>query len=208
MRFYQVEAEIKNNPFHGENINRAQERDAEKKFCKITMDFSEETYYDTGLIFVSLKDTIRLSMGLINEKTDATQFATIFFGKLGIAFTDITVKEVSMEIFFSDLTYADRSGLIEDDWAFSASLGLEEFFNQGRHNSSYVDKVVDEKKTIVELRQNAEDNFLGLSYKNELNRILKCKKQTKFVGHPAHYIIVSKDHNHYKLNLNHLVLIL
>ena len=80
MRFYQVYAEIKNNPFQGDDVKRAQERDLEKKFCKITMEFSEETNNDTGLIFVSSKDTIRLSMGLIDEKTDAKQFAVIFFG--------------------------------------------------------------------------------------------------------------------------------
>ena len=199
MRFYQVYAEIKNNPFQGDDVKRAQERDLEKKFCKITMEFSEETYNDTGLIFVSSKDTIRLSMGLIDEKTDAKQFAVIFFGRLGVEFSDLNIKEVSMEMFLGDLTYADRSGLIEDDWSFSMSLGLEDFFNQGRHSNSYVDKIVDEKKTIAELRNDVNDNYLGLSYKNELNRILKCKKQNKFVGHPAHYIIVSKNGDHRKV---------
>ena len=138
-------------------------------------------------------------MGLTSEKTDAKKFAGIFFGKLGIEFSDLNIKEVSMEMFFGDLTYADRSGLIEDDWSFSMSLGIEDFFNQSRHGNSYADKVVDEKKTVAELRQDAEDNFLGVSYTNELNRILKGKKQNKFVGHPAHYIIVSKNYEHRRI---------
>lgn len=206
MRFYNVETELKNNPYDVEDLKTAQRMELDRKICKTTMGFSEETYYDTGLIFVVSKTPFTLSMGIKDDKTDAKKFACTLLDRLGFDFSELTVKEVSMETFFSDLTSANRSRLIEDDWAFSASLGIDSFFNQGRMRSSgYSDRIVDENKTFAELKKETAENFLGVQYTAELNRILKRKTQKQFIGHPAHYIIVSKNSNHRRLMIRNLI---
>ncbi|MBP5466316.1 MAG: AAA family ATPase [Clostridia bacterium] len=199
MRFYQVEVKSNNNPYDVENLTRDKERELNNKTCKVTMECSEETYLEKGLAFVSGINPIVISACVLNDKSEVKDLVKTLLKKMEVKFTALIVKEISMSIFFSDLMSADRGGRIEDDWSFACSLGLDDFFNQGRHSNSYSDRIVEEKKTVSDLKKDAEDNFLGLQYTNELNRILKGKTQKKFIGHPAHYIIVSKNGDHRRI---------
>ena len=202
MRFYQVEVKSNNNPYDVENLSREKERELNSKTCKLTTECSEETCLEKGLAFVSGINPIVISACILNDKSEVKDLVKTLLKKMEIEFTALIVKEVSMSIFFSDLTSADRGGRIEDDWSFSASLGLDDFFDQG-HN--YSDRIVEEKKTVSDLKKDAADNSLGLQYTSELNRILKGKTQKKFIGHPAHYIIVSKNGDHRRMMSRDLI---
>lgn len=204
MIFYNAEVNLKENPFASEDLKRDKEKELVNKVCKATMKLYEETSCDKGIVFVTSKDPFTLAMGIKDERTDAKNFACVFLDKAGLEFTDIKISELSMEMFFNDLSSADRSGLIEDDWAFSCSLGIEELYNR-RGRGAYSDRIVDENKTIVQIKKETEENFLGVKYSEELNRILKRKTQKQFVGHPAHYLIVSQNGNHRRLMIRNLI---
>ena len=62
--------------------------------------------------------------------------------------------------------------------------GRDDYFN---------DKVVDEKKTVEDLKSDVDKYHLGDGYMTELKRILAGKKQKVFLGNPANYLMVSKD---------------
>ena len=204
MRFYNAEVELKENPFIKEDLKREKERELVKNVCKATMKLYEETSSDKGIVFVTSKDPFTLSMGIKDEKTAAKNFARIFLDKAGLEYTDIKISELSMEMFFDDLLSADRSGLIEYYWEFLCSLGIDELYNR-RGRGAYSDRIVDENKTITQIKKETEENFLGVNYSAELNRILKRKTQKQFVGHPAHYLIVSKNGNHRRLMIRNLI---
>lgn len=208
MRFYQVEVSSTKNPYDVENLTRDNEKALNGKTCKATMVLSQETYFNEGVVFVSQNKPIVVTACVLNDRIDVKDLAEALLARIEVEFLELAIKEITMSTFFSDLTSACRNGKIENDWAFAISLGIDDFFNQGRHGNPYSDKVVDERKTVEELKKDAKDNFLGLQYTSELNRILKGKNQAKFIGHPAHYIIVSKNGGHRRRMTRDIILAL
>ena len=204
MRFYNVTVVTENNPFNVEELNHDKERDLKKRFNKETTDMMELTYDNEGAIFFVETKPLVLSTCIINEYTSVNVFTKRLLDRLEITYKSLKIKEVSMDVFFNDLKNADRSGLVEDDWAIAASLDLEGLFNN-RRDHIYSDRIADENKTVVKLKQDARDNYLGASYTEELNRILKGKILKKFMGHPAHYIILSNNGDHRRMMIRDLI---
>lgn len=88
--------------------------------------------------------------------------------------------------------------IIKENDCYFCNESLEGLFNN-RRDHIYSDRIADENKTVVKLKQDARDNYLGVQYTEELNRILKGKILKKFMGHPAHYIILSNNGDHRRM---------
>ena len=103
------------------------------------------------------------------------------------------VKEIGLDDFGQDASRADEIGTIIDDGAIFRYLDLA--YVQGRrYGSRFNDVLITDEWTKSDLLRLAEENRLGKDYLSELDRIYEIGKVEHFIGHPAHYLIVAKEH--------------
>ena len=206
MRFFNVYAEIDNNPFCKEDIKRNEERELSGMVCKATMALMEETAERKGCVFMSATARPCLSICTRSDKADEKELAKMLFRRLEYSYALQSVKEVTIGAFFEDMRNADRNGFISDETEVAVYLGLEDLqeFSERRH-APFSDRIADEEKTDEELIGEAQENYLGCRYEAELKRILDACKFEHFIGIPAHYIIGSTDGAHRRTMIRNIV---
>ena len=189
MRFYEVIAIT--NEFAEESETAAKRKAKTNNVSRRTDAFLEEYEERACICLVQADKQAEFCVCIQDETVDVQRLAEKFLERLEIAYESVSVKEISVTSYMNGLRVSYRNRYISDDDRFAENLGLETLFNS--HNSFFSDRVVDEKKTLEELKTDVEKYHLGDEYKAELNRILAGKNRKIFLGNPANYLMISKD---------------
>jgi len=189
MRFYEVIAIT--NEFAEESETAAKRKAKTNNVSRRTDAFLEEYEERACICLVQADKQAEFCVCIQDETVDVQRLAEKFLERLEIAYESVSVKEISVTSYMNGLRVSYRNRFISDDDTFAENLGLETLFNS--HNSFFSDRVVDEKKTVEELKTDVEKYHLGDEYKTELNRVLAGKNRKVFLGNPANYLMISKD---------------
>ena len=189
MRFYEVIAAT--NEFVEEGETATKRKTKIQNVSRKTDAFLEEYEERACICLVQADKQAEFCVCIQDETVDVQRLAEKFLGRLEIAYESVALKEISVTSYMNGLRASYRNRYISDDDRFAESLGLETLFNS--HNFFFSDRVVDEKKTVEELKADVEKYHLGDEYKTELNRILAGKTRKVFLGNPANYLMISKD---------------
>lgn len=189
MRFY--EAIVETNDFLEEEENAAKRNAKKQNVSRKTDTFLEEYEESACILLVNADKQAEFAICIKDDTLDLNNLTQKFLKRLEISYTGIEVKEISVTSYLNGLRVAHRNRFISDDDRFAEMLGLERLFHG--YVEYFKDKVVDEKKTIDDLKSDVEKYHLGDGYKAELKRVLAGKNQTIFLGNPANYLMISKD---------------
>lgn len=189
MRFYEVIAIT--NEFAEESETAAKRKAKTNNVSRKTDTFLEEYEERACICLVQADKQAEFCVCIQDETVDVQRLTEKFLERLDIAYESVLVKEISVTSYMNGLRVSYRNRYISDDDRFAENLGLETLFNS--HNSFFSDRVVDEKKTVEELKTDVEKYHLGDEYKAELHRVLSGKNRKVFLGNPANYLMISKD---------------
>ena len=188
MRFYEVTVET--DDFLEEE--GATKKNVKKQNVSRKTDTFLEEYEDRACIcLVSAEKRVDIAVCIMNDEVEVNALTEKFLQTLDISYSSITVREISMTNYFTGLRISDRNRFITSDSLMVEKIGLEELF-RGR-DDYFNDRVVEEKKTIEELKSDVDKYHLGDGYKTELKRVLAGKNRKVFLGNPANYLMISKD---------------
>lgn len=187
MRFYQAIATLT------EKVSEEKELSSSKKqnIARKTNTFLEEYDERASVFLVAMEKQVEIAVCVMDNGIDEKKLAEKYLLHLDISYGDLSVKEISLTTYMDGARTAYRARLISDDDDYMERVGLESFYNY--RNDYYNDKVVDDKKTIEELKTDVERYHLGNSYQEELLRVLSGKNRKTFLGNPANYFIMTKD---------------
>lgn len=206
MRFFNIVTEITDNPFCKDDIKRSDERELAGIICKNTMAYMEEVAEKSGCVFMSATVKPCLTVCTRSDKVDENALADTFMKRLGYTYSFRGAKEVSIGVFFDDLTRAGRNGLITDESDVVAYFDLEELYDiKNRHYVPFCDRIADDDKSESVIFAEAKENYLGKRYESELHRIFGGKNVERFIGIPAHYIIGSASAAHRRTMIRNIV---
>ena len=189
MRFYEVIAIT--NEFAEESETAAKRKAKTNNVSRKTDTFLEEYEERACICLVQADKQAEFCVCIQDETVDVQRLAEKFLERLDIVYESVLIKEISVTSYMNGLRASYRNRYISDDDRFAESLGLETLFNS--HNFFFSDRIVDEKKTVEELKTDVEKYHLGDEYKAELNRVLAGKNRKVFLGNPANYLMISKD---------------
>ena len=189
MRFYEVTVET--NDFLDAEENTTERNTKKQNISRITDAFLEEYEGNASICMVTAEKRVELAVCVMNDRVDVNTLADKFLQKLEVAYSALSLKEISITNYFNGLRVSDRNRFISDDYKFAEKIGVEDLF-RGR-DDYFNDKVVDEKKTIENLKSDVDKYHLGDSYRLEMKRIFTGKNQKVFLGNPANYLMISKD---------------
>ena len=189
MRFYQVNVE--SNEIAEESETATKRNEKKQNVSRKTDAFLEEYEERACICLVQTEKQTELCVCIQDETVDVSRLAEKFLERLEIFYESVSAKEISVTTYMNGLRASYSNRYIFDDDRIAESLGLQTLFS--RHNSFFSDRVVDEKKTVEELKTDVEKYHLGDEYKAELNRVLAGKNRKVFLGNPANYLMVSKD---------------
>ena len=201
MRFYEVTVET--NDFLEEESNVAKKGTKKQNISRKTDTFLEEYEGQASICVVNAEKQVELAVCIIKDEVNLRFFVEKFLRKLEITYSDISMKEISMPSYFNGLRLSDRNHYIPDAYMFAEKVGVEDVF-AGREDY-FNDKVVEEKKTIEELKSDLDKYHLGDSYGEELRRVLGGKNQKVFLGNPANYLMISKDETARRMMARNLI---
>lgn len=204
MRFY--EAIVETNDFWDEEENAAKRNVKKQNVSRKTDTFLEEYEESVCILLVNADKQAEFAICIKDDALDLNNLTQKFLKRLEISYTGIEIKEISVTSYLNGLRVAHRNRFISDDDRFAEMLGLERLFHG--YVEYFKDKVVDEKKTIDDLKSDVEKYHLGDGYKAELKRVLAGKNQTIFLGNPANYLMVSKDETARRMMARDLILAL
>ena len=188
MRFYEVSVET--NDFFEEE--KAADRNTNRQnVSRKTDTFLEEYEESASICMVTAEKRVELAVCVMNDTVDVNMLTEQFLQRLEVAYSSISVKEISITNYFNGLRVSDRNRFISDDYTFAEKLGMEDLF-RGREDY-FKDKVVDEIKTVENLKSDVDKYHLGDGYRAEMKRVLAGKNQKVFLGNPANYLMISKD---------------
>ena len=188
MRFYEVSVET--NDFLEEE--KAADRNTNRQnVSRKTDTFLEEYEESASICMVTAEKRVELAVCVMNDTVDVNMLTEQFLQRLEVAYSSISVKEISITNYFNGLRVSDRNRFISDDYTFAEKLGMEDLF-RGREDY-FKDKVVDEIKTVENLKSDMDKYHLGDGYRAEIKRVLAGKNQKVFLGNPANYLMISKD---------------
>lgn len=189
MRFYEVTVET--NDFLGAEENATERNTKKQNISRKTDAFLEEYEDSASICMVTAEKRVELAVCVMNDGVDVNTLVDKFLQKLEVAYSALSVKEISITNYFNGLRVSDRNRFISDDYKFAEKIGVEDLF-RGR-DDYFNDKVVDEKKTIEVLKSDVDKYHLGDGYRSEMKRIFAGKNQKVFLGNPANYLMISKD---------------
>ena len=189
MRFYDVTVET--NDFIEEEGKVAERNTKRQNISRKTDTFLEEYEGLASICMVTAEKRVELAVCVMKDTVDVNSIAEKFLQRLEVAYSSISVKEISITSYFNGLRMSDRNHFIFDDCSFAEKLGMEDLF-RGR-DDYFNDKVVDENKTIEDLKADVDKYHLSDSYRAEIKRVLAGKNQKVFLGNPANYLMISKD---------------
>ena len=189
MRFYEVTVET--NDFFEEEEKAADRNTKRQNVSRKTDTFLEEYEELASICMVTAEKRVELAVCVMNDTVDVNTFAEKFLQRLEVAYSSIIVKEISITNYFNGLRVSERNRFIPDGYKFAEKIGAEDLF-RGR-DDYFNDKVVDEKKTIEDLKSDVDKYHLGDGYRAEMKRVLAGKNQKVFLGNPANYLMISKD---------------
>lgn len=188
MRFYQAIATLQDKGNGEEKELSTQKR---QNILRKTGAFLEEYEERASIFLVCMDKQAEMAICIMKDSVNEKMLAEKYLAHLGIAYEDLRVKEITLLLYMDGARTADRARFISDDYDYMESVGLSSFFN---HRNSYInDKIVDDKKTINELKSDVEEYHLSDSYQEELLRVLSGEKKKVFLGNPANYLMISKD---------------
>lgn len=201
MRFY--EAIVETNDFLEEEGTVAKKNAKKQNVSRKTDTFLEEYEENACVLLVNAEKQAEIEICMKDDTLAPKILAEKFLKRLDIDYTSIDVNEISLTAYLNGLRVSYRNRFISDDDRFAEMLGLEGLFH--RSVDYFKDKVVDEKKTIEDLKFDVEKHHLGDGYKAELKRVIAGKNQTVFLGNPADYLMISKDAMARKMMVRDLV---
>lgn len=189
MRFFGVDVE--SNDFAEEKATRGVQSPVVQNISRRTDAFLEE-YEDRACIFVVCAEkSVEVAVCQQDEALDVKDLVEKFLARLEISYTELSIKEISLDNFVNVLKTSDRNRLVSDDVIYFERLGMDGIVF-GR-NSFYSDRVVDEQKSEADLKSEVGKYHLGDAFKVEMDRVLAGKNRSVFLGNPANYFIISKD---------------
>ena len=189
MKFYEVIVET--NYFAEDGEGAAKRNTKQADIRRKTNVFLEEYDGNASICVVNGEKGAELAVCIADDKVEVNTFVEKFLQRLKIDYTELSIKEISLTSYFEGLRVSDRNRMIADDYTFAERVGLETMF--ANHSNFFSDRVVEENKTIEDLKNSVEKYHLGDNYKTELNRVLAGKKRSVFLGNPANYFMISKD---------------
>lgn len=189
MRFYEVTVET--NDFFEEEEKAAERNTKRQNVSRKTDAFLEEYEESASICMVMAEKRVELAVCVMNDTVDVPTLTEKFLKRLEVACSGISVREISITSYFNGLRVSERNRFISDDYKFAERIGVEDLFHGGE--DYFNDKVVDEKKTIEDLKSDVDKYHLGDGYRAEMKRILAGKNQKVFLGNPANYLMISKD---------------
>lgn len=201
MRFY--EAIVETNDFLEEEGTVAKKNAKKQNVSRKTDTFLEEYEENACILLVNAEKQAEIEICMKDDTLAPKILTEKFLKRLDIDYTSIDVNEISLTSYLNGLRVSYRNRFISDDDRFAEMLGLEGLFH--RSVDYFKDKVVDEKKTIEDLKSDVEKHHLGDGYKAELKRVIAGKNQMVFLGNPANYLMISKDAMARKMMVRDLV---
>ncbi|MGN0815040.1 MAG: AAA family ATPase [Candidatus Coproplasma sp.] len=186
MRFYEVRVET--------NFSLKEENDKEVSVAEIsrkTATFSEEYEGRACAIMATAKKEVALAVCLLSNDIKPATVAEKFLKRLGIEYSSIKLKEISLTNFMHDIDCSLRNRLIDDKDRYIFMMGIKSIIDD--RTTFYYDKIVGDDKSVKDLKADVDKYHLCDEYEAELNRILSGKKRGAFVGNPANYFMMSKD---------------
>lgn len=214
MRFYQTELTLARKT---EEVKEESERSAKLRrkteavdYNLKTADFIGNNIKINGCAFVSDADDDKIvfSTCVINRGLNPDDFIEKFVNALGKKQTEIKTKEVYLNSFFYSLKNAQSNGYIDSDEDISKMLNFFSLYTASSRRTIYSDRIIEEDKSFEEIRFDVQENGLSRGYLDEIERISGGKTIDKFVCHPVHYFIQSKNSDKEQLMINDLLIAL
>lgn len=208
MKFYNIDAIIKDDPFFKNDISEKEKEILKAKFLKAVNDEMKKN--DNKILFIVKESPLEdMPDGLVacvfsNNDVDLYSVTESLYEKAGLNCNEINIEETTSQNFFSNVSYKRRSEFFQrfgDDYAKLDNL----FMTWRREDCAYDDRIADDGKSFKAILKSARDNYLGARYEAELKRILSDKKTKNFIGIPAHYIIGSTDLWHRRTMIRDLI---
>ena len=193
MRFYKVEgivAEVADE--NGESVSRAYGdvlRSVAVRGERFNQDLNGQAYF---FISAASEGTLQVRLGILAEdSSDISGLLKAYLAASGLALSDFTVDEITLQTMRRMLSVADRNNYIEDDDDVLYSFGLIQLV---RHGMEYGENLLG-AATKEECCKAAGEYLMEESFLPELERIWQGGAKLRMSGHPVHYMVLADDNN-------------
>jgi len=179
--------------------------DAIKEFiCKGTSEFRLRNEESKDRIFCCNITPLTLIAGINSEEVDVNQLVSDYINSCQIPLPEFESVEITLEEYIDEHCDARSENLIDDN-LINPNCGTTRTHGMMRRRLKYEDRIANDDKTFDELLSDADEFNLPASYKEELLRIKQSKDTDKFVGHPAHYLIMSDNYQHRRMMVRGII---
>ena len=126
MRFYEITVET--NDFLDAEENTTERNTKKQNISRKTDAFLEEYEGNASICMVTAEKRVELAVCVMNDGVDVNTLADKFLQKMEVAYSALSVKEISITNYFNGLRVSDRNRFISDDYKFAEKLGMEDLF--------------------------------------------------------------------------------
>ena len=194
MQFYKIEGLVKIDAQGGTQDGGRQDRFDKANSVAVKSSMFNKKLNKDAFFFVSSVTGDTLTAGIITITPIYAEVITPdYIEALSMSVEEIDIEEVTFKQVRSLLKTADRMGYIDDSEAVLKKYGLDELDDY--HNGFEFGENIIPEETPEVVFAKAERLLVKDSLMAEIDRIIKGQKNTRFSGHPVHYLIRTDDHD-------------
>ena len=218
MKFYYVKLSVKeenaadreeatnevSQPSDSERAASLRDRTKARQVENVISNFNDKNASERGFVAPITKNADAFVVAVKKLGADPVEFLSPVAEKLSGKIAETLVREIGSDELIEGLDNAEGFEFISNQARLLRVAGLS-ILGRNRYSDSFSDRIVEGEVQKETLFAAVEEMHLGAEYQSELTRIYGKGKISRFIGHPAHYIIAGKSHDYRKTVIRGLI---